>query len=622
MFHDLTVTYSTNLVCHIGITIFAGINRDRMDIFILAVIIGAALVLFISEWLRVDVVAMLIMCALIITGILSPKEAVEGFSNGATVTVLFMFILSAALMKTGALTHAGVALAGVFERNYTLGLVTLMLSVAFVSAFINNTPVVAVFIPVILQMAKETGIPASKLLIPLSFSSIFGGMCTLIGTSTNVLVDGIARQNGEPGFGMFTLAPAGLVLLTAGILYMVFIGKNLLPDRENKASRNTLLREYITEIELLSGAPSVSQMIRNAPLVREFGMEILQVIRGETVHSLPTGDFVLHAGDILKVSCNIELLKKLKDKIQVTVRSELRVSNHHFSSRDTSLVELIITSNSRFEGKTMHEVNFRQRYRAIPLAIKHREEVIHDRLMNVPLKAGDLVLVEIKNGRLDRLKEEDYQQNQPFLLLTEYPHTFVEWKKFAVVVACLLGVVLLSAFNILDVLGGTLIASALLISLGLLPVKEIYDVVDWKVIFLLAGALSLGMAMEKTGFSVLVADQVIALAGAWGPIAILSSLYLLTSLLTEIMSNNASAALLAPIALSTAHQLDVSAMPFLVAITLGASASFMTPVGYQTNTMIYGAGGYQFKDFTRVGVGLNILFWLLATLIIPFFYDF
>jgi di/tricarboxylate transporter len=592
-----------------------------MNVIILSLILIIALFLFITEKIRVDVVALLIMCSLILTGILSPQEAVQGFSNGATVTVLFMFILSAALLKTGVLAQVGVFFARMYKKNYSLGMGVMMLVIAAVSAFINNTPVVALFLPVVIQTAKEAKISAGKLLMPLSFASIFGGMCTLIGTSTNVLVDGIARQHGEPGFDMFTLTPVGIIMLLAGMLYMIFIGSKLLPETEKKISGNYHLRDYLTEIVLFNEARSANKMIREAPLVREFGMDILEVLRQREVFSLPSGDFILKPGDILKVRCNVERLQKLKDKLQIQVKPVIRVSNHHFASKDTSMVELIITSNSRLEGKTLEEVNFRQRYRAIPLAIKHREDIINERLMNTTLRAGDIILVEIKNNRLDKLKEEEHQQNQPFLLLTEYENTYINWKNFAIVISCLLGVVLFSSLEILDVLGCTLIASAILILTQCLPVKEIYDVVDWKVIFLLAGALSLGTAMEKTGFSAIMADFAVSSAGSLGPIAIISGLYLITSLITEIMSNNASAALLAPIAISTANQLGVSSVPFLIAITLGASSSFMTPVGYQTNTMVYGAGGYKFKDFTKVGIGLNILFWILATLIIPLFYD-
>ncbi len=594
-----------------------------MEAILLAIIIVGALVLFISEWVRVDVVALMLMGALVATGILSPQEAVGGFSNSATVTVLFMFLLSAALLKTGALVRVGAMFANVFRRSNILGLIVMMASVAVVSAFINNTPVVAIFIPIIVQVAKEVKLPASKLLMPLSFASIFGGMCTLIGTSTNILVDGIARQKGEVGFDMFTLTPVGLVLLGAGMLYMLLVGQKLLPKLKGGKEDGYDLYEYVAEIELFKEARSVGKAISEAPLVREYGMDVLEVIRNQEVTSVPSGDFKLKAGDVLKVRCDVERLQKLKDKLQFHLRPVIKVSNHHFGSKDTSLVEVIIPSNSRFEGKTLNEMNFRQRYRCIPLAIRHREEIIHDRLMKLPLKAGDIVLAEIKNSRLDKLKEEVRLQKQPFLLLlTEHQNTTINWKNFAIVMACLIGVVTLSALNILNVLGGTLVASAILILTGCIPAKELYDMVDWKVVFLLAGALSLGVAMEKTGLSGLIANQVVGTIGPWGPVAIVSALYLLTSLLTEIMSNNASAALLAPIALSTAHQLGMSPTPFLVAITLGASASFMTPVGYQTNTMIYSAGGYRFRDFTKVGLGLNLLFWLLATLMIPLFYEF
>lgn len=593
-----------------------------MEILILSIIILVALILFITEKVRVDIVALLIMGALIVSGILSPAEAVKGFSNSATITVLFMFILSAALLRTGALKHVGAFFATIYKKSFSLGMVVMMLLIAIISAFINNTPVVALFIPVILQTGKEAGKPSGKLLMPLSFASIFGGMCTLIGTSTNVLVDGIARQEGLEGFGMFTLTPIGGIMLVVGMIYMLFIGRKLLPYRDHTSEEDFPLRDYITEIELFENARSVNERIRNSPLVRDYGMAILQVIRDDESISVPHGDFVLKAGDILKVRCDIQKLNALKDKLDISIKPRITVSNDHFTTKDTSLVELIITSNSRFEGKTLNEVDFRRRYRAIPLAIKHREDIVHERLADTRLKAGDIVLVEIKTNRLNKLRDAEATENQPFVLITELQTSFIKWKNFAIVIGCLVGVILLSSLEILDILGSSLIASLILILTGCVPTKVLYDVIDWKVVFLLAGALSLGVAMEQTGFSSLIADFVVATVGPYGPVAILSALYILTAVLTEMMSNNASAALLAPIAISTALQMGLSPMPFLIAITLGASASFMTPIGYQTNTMIYGAGSYKFSDFTRVGAGLSILFWLLATWLIPVFYPF
>jgi di/tricarboxylate transporter len=297
-----------------------------------------------------------------------------------------------------------------------------------------------------------------------------------------------------------------------------------------------------------------------------------------------------------------------------------RIKDNEIQKGDTSILELIITSGSEFEGKSLREMDFRRRYRAVPLAIQHREEIVHEHLHDVELNAGNIILTEIKNHRVQNLKKQEMNQQSPFIILSEEGIIDFSKRKFFIVLSIIAGVVLLATLNILPIAISTVLGGAILVLSRVIDMKEMYRSIEWRIVFLLACSLSLGVALERSGLASLIANSLIENLNIWGPVAVLSGLYFMTSLLTEVMSNNATAALVAPIAIATADKLELDPIPFLLAVMLAASASFMTPIGYQTNTMVYSAGQYRFRDFIRVGVWLNLLFWLIATFLIPVFY--
>lgn len=583
-------------------------------VLLLAII---AVVLFASEKYPVDLVALMLMATLLLTGIVTAEEGISGFSNTATVTVGAMFILSAGLFKTGVVNFLGVQVIRVFRVNFWLAMATMMIVAGGLSAFINNTPVVAIFIPIMLSVAVNMNISASKLLMPLSFAAMFGGVCTLIGTSTNILVSTIAVRYGQPAFSMFEFAPLGLIFFGAGLVYMLLIGIRLIPDRrsDKELTEEFGMGEYLTEIIVQPEAKSVGQPVATCSMVEEVGIEILEVIRDGRRISLPPSMTIIQAGDVLRVRGNVEKIKKLQEREGITLKPSRKFQDKDIVSDEIDLLEAVIAPNSTLEGKTLKRARFRDTYGATALAIRHRGTLMHDDVGTTVLTAGDVLLIEARKEAIERLKEDD-----AFVFVSEVGLPKFRTRKVLPALAIVAGVVATAAMGVLPIVISAIIGCVLLVVTRCITLEEAYRAIDWKVIFLLAGALTLGVALEKTGTALFISHLLIQTVGQLGPLALVASFYLLTSVLTNAMSNNATAVLVAPIAIASAESLQVDARPFLMAIAFAASASFMTPVGYQTNTMIYGVGQYRFADFLRVGTPLNILFWIIATLMIPYFW--
>ena len=586
-----------------------------LDMAMVLALAAAAIVLFATERLRVDLIAMLLMGALLLTGLVSPEEGIAGFSNPATVTVAAMFIISSALYRTGAVAALGRLSAWVFERNLWIGLVTMMASVGLLSAFMNNTPVVAIFMPIVLSTAATIRISPSKLLMPLSFASMFGGVCTLIGTSTNLLVSAIAARSGYEPFSMFEFTRFGLVLFGVGAAYLLVVVRWLPERREvQELTREYGMGRYMTEVELQEGACSVGLPLAESPLVREVGVEVLEINRKGHRIFVPHPQTELQVGDTLRVVCDVDRIQSLAERQGIRLKPR-KLKDADIETQETVLVEAVVAPGSVLVGETLKSFRFRNVFGANVLALRHRGSVLHEKLGNTVLLGGDVLLIEVRSDHLDLLRG-----HEAFVMISEVAFPTLRREKALVALAIMAAVVATAALGVLPILVGSVAGAVLLVLTGCLQPEEAYQAVDWKVIFLLAGALSLGVALENSGAALLLSELLIRTAFALGPVAVISGLYLATSLMTESMSNNATAVLLAPIAIGAAQLMHVDPRPLLMAVTFAASASFMTPVGYQTNTMIYGVGQYRFTDFVKFGGPLNLIFWALATFLIPVFW--
>lgn len=574
-------------------------------------ILAGAVALFVSEKLPVDLVGLMVLGSLLITRLVTPLEGISGFANPATVTVAAMFVLTAGLQKTGAALVVGRWLVR-FARNPLATLSVVMGTVGLLSAFVNNTAAVAIFIPLVTTLAARRRIAASKLLLPLSYASQFGGVCTLIGTSTNLLVSSISERAGHGAFSMFEFTPLGLVLFATGTLYFLLFSRWLLPEREARGLAETYrLGEYITEVRVGPLSPLIGRTVAESRLGEEHDVTVLRLLHGREKTWAPLHQ-PLAAGDVLLVRGGIHELMGLRGTAGLDLNVEFKLGADTLEGGDQRLVQALVAPGSALAGHTLKELDFRTRYRALVLAILRRGHHLGDKLNQVRLELGDALLIQAPEAELRRLRTGD-----DLIVLDEVDTASMRRHKAPIALGILAAVVLLSSLGVVPILVGALIGSIALVLTRCLTLEEAYAAIDAKVIVLLASLLPLGIALEKSGAARLISETALGWVGDLGPVAVLAMLYLLTAVLTEVMSNNATAVLCAPIALSTAAQMGIDPRPLLMAVTFAASTSFSTPVGYQTNTMVYNPGGYRYVDFLRAGVPLNLLFWLLSVLLIP-----
>lgn len=586
------------------------------------IVLGAALILFIAEWLPADLTALVIALVLILLGLVSPEEGISGFGNAATITVMAMFILSAGIARTGLIQIVRDLLVKWGGSKPSQQILVMGLIVGPITAFINNTAVVAVFLPIVEDWCKKQNISPSKLLIPLSYATVLGGMITVIGTSTNVLASGVSKQLGYGEFGLFQFTTLGLITFAVGLVYLALAAPQLLPDRkapQGDYSQDYSLKDYVSEVVITPRSSLVGQTLRSTELQRKFDVDVLELIRNGDHFPQPLANKVLEAGDILIVCGSREDLLKIRDERGIDILADIkfgqRMLEADLDSGEERIAEVLILSNSRLTGATLKDLRFRQRYNATVLAIRRGTEVLRERLGKVPLRFGDLLLVQGPKESFLGL-----QTSRELLVLEQRDVESLRQDKAWIALAIVLGVIVVSALDWTPILVASLIGVILMVITGCLKPGELYGAVRWDIIFLLAGLIPLGIAMENSGTTRWLADQLLAAGGHLSGFWILTFFYLTTSILTEVLSNNAAVVLMIPIAVEVAKALSLNPLAFMFAVTFAASNSYMTPIGYQTNTMVYGPGGYRFLDFTRVGAPLNLILTILTPLLIVWLY--
>ena len=582
---------------------------------VVCILLVLVFVAFIKEWFSPDLVAMGAFVLLLAIGVLDEKSALAVFSNPAPIIVSCMFVLSAALERTGTIEALGEWFEKLAGKKELRVLLVLMLIVAVLSAFVNNTPVVVVFMPIVLALARKHDLIASRFLIPLSYAAIVGGTCTIIGTSTNLVASGIAKESGLDEFGMFEVSKLGIVFVIVTFIYMLLIGRKLLPDRVTLSTLfdSSAGKEFLTSVIISEESELIGKKISETSLSKIRDFRILEVSRSGKKINSPLKDIIFNSGDQLLVKSRVSGVVDVGGNRGIELGFEGGLGLQELQTESAVLIEGVIGPGSSLVGRSIKELNFREKYDVIILALHRRGVNLRDKFEDVRLAFGDTILVEGAPDKINALSQE-----RDFINLSQSNCRPLRRSKVPFAVGALLLFMVLAAFKVAPLIVLALGAALLTLFSRCLEPSEAYEAIDWKVIFMIFGMLGLGTALQKVQVIQILADSLTGWALVLKNIYVLIALiYLVTAILTELISNNAVAALLTPVAISVAQAMDLDARPLVVAVMFAASASFSTPIGYQTNTYIYGAGGYKFTDFTRVGIPLTIILWVVSVVLIP-----
>ena len=594
------------------------------DIAIVLGIITLMFVLFVKEIFPLDVTALVVLIIFLVIGNLTLEEAISGFSNQAVITIAVLFILSHALQKSGILEYGVVRLNKLTERSKLLGLTVFLITVAFASAFVNNTAIVAIFIPLTIRLAQKYNLSPSKLLIPLSYIAIMGGTLTLVGTSTNLLVNSIYVNTtmAEP-LGMFEFSRYGIFILLIGLLYIIFAVPFILPSRTVTSSltQSYHMGGYLTELKVAEESPMVGHTFMERSINKNYDITVLDIIREGMVISKNIRNTIIHPGDVLFVRGSLENFLRMKEVEKVTMLTDEKLTQAELIHDDNTLVECLLTQQSELVGKSLMEINFRRRFGSFILAIRREGAILRRKIAHVMLRAFDTLLVY---GPRDKIKELSESGN--FIVLGEIEATLQKNRFWWVSLVVIISAVFLAALGLVPILKGALVGMIILLVLRVISTNEAYQSINWQVIVLIAALIPIGIVIQKSGTAEWLAtamnNVVEQFDPALRPVVMVSLIYLMTMMLTEMASNAATAIIMTPIAISAAMQIGLDPKPFIFSVCFAASASFITPIGYQTNLMVYGPGGYKFSDYVKVGLPLAISLWIMATFLIPVLWPF
>jgi di/tricarboxylate transporter len=585
---------------------FLNLSQTESAILTLTVVV-IMFILFLRETLPTEVVALTGAASLLALGVLPYEQAREVLANPAPWTIAAMFIVMGALVRTGALDVLTRMAERYARSNPRLAVVGVILSVMAASAIMNNTPVVVVMIPVVVQLSKTLGTKASKLLIPLSYAAIMGGSLTLLGTSTNLLVDGVARAQGMEPFGIFEIMPIGLVVCAWGLIYMATIGRKLLPDRDSMASmlNDRSKMKFFTEAVIPPDSNLIGREVLDVQLFKREGVRLIDVVRGDKSLRRNLGAVALQVGD------RVVLRTQMTELLSLQANKELKRVDQ-LSAVETKTVEVLITPGCRMVGRALGSMRLRRRYGVYPLAVHRRNQNIGRQLDDLIVKVGDTLLLEGAAEDIQRLAADMdmVDVSQPSARAYRRGHA-------PIAILALFGIVVLAALNVAPILLLAVLAVALVLVSGGIDAEEAFSFVDGRLLALIFSMLAVGAGLQNSGAISLLVDNIAPLLSTLPLTAVIFCVFLMTTVLTEIVSNNAVAVIMTPIAISLAAALGIDPRPLVVAVMIAASCAFATPIGYQTNTLVYGPGGYRFTDFMRVGIPLNLSMSLLASAVIP-----
>ena len=591
-------------------------------VFVLALIV-LAFILFVSEKFSLDVTALFILAILFTGGFLTVEEAISGFSNPAVITIALLFILSQGLQKTRILEYLIVRINKLVSQSKNLGLGVYLLTIAFASALMNNTAIVAVFMPVTIRLAHQYHMSHSKLLIPLSYAAIMGGTLTLVGTSTNLIVNAVYIENGGSPLGMFEFAKYGWITLLVGLIYVLWIAPKILPSRTVTSSltQSYHMAGYLTEMKISEDSPLVGSTCQERNVNQSYDVIVLDIQRDGRLIAYNVGRQTLRVGDILFVKGSLESFLRMKEVEKVTLLTDEKLTQSELEQDDNILVECMVTDQSDVIGKTLREANFRKRFGAFILAIRREGLIIRKKIAHVVLHTYDTLLIYGAKRQISEL-----EKSGKFILLGEMQADLVKVRFWWISIVSIVLTVFLAAIGVLPILKGALISAVILMIFRVISPNEAYESIHWQVIVLIAALIPLGIVIQSSGTATYIANMIMqyvdTISPSMQPYVLFALVYFVTMVMTEVSSNTATAIIMTPIVIAITADMQFDPRPFIFGVCFAASASFSTPVGYQTNLMVYGPGGYRFSDYMKTGIPLALTFWILAILIIPTIWPF